>query len=201
MEQKKINSAVHYYSEALKGQLQGILTAPVSLIEAPSGYGKSMAVTDALANVEHQADCEVIWLEATDEALELYWKRFCMTVQQIDAAAGAHLSRIGFPSWVSSTEAAQVIKNINPEKETYLVIDNYHFVAKIPSTITTALLTHKYPSIHIVLITEHADKNLIAAAMHVRACIIRTDDLTLSACCCFGIWRRTRSARSPERTS
>lgn len=175
---ERINRDAQYFSERLRDRLAEIVEAPVTLVEAPSGFGKTTAVREALALVEADGK-EIAWINATDEPPEQFWRRFCDLLLQLDPGAGAHLTRIGYPTWVSSAEAAQVIKGIRCERETYLVIDNFHHLSKLPSTLISALLTHKYPSVHVVLIAQATPA--FSAAAHVRACTLRAEDLTLSA--------------------
>ena len=57
---KRSGSSLHYYSFRLRKKLEGILTAPVTVVEAPSGYGKSTAVRDYL-------------MESLPEGTPVYW--------------------------------------------------------------------------------------------------------------------------------
>lgn len=67
MEQTKSGRAEpHYYSYRLKHKLDKLRFAPATVVEAPSGYGKTTAIRDFLQNSLPQGT-PVYWFTAMDE--------------------------------------------------------------------------------------------------------------------------------------
>ena len=117
----------HYYSDRLIGKLNKLRFAPVTVIEAPSGYGKTTAIRDYLEDSLPRGT-PAYWFTATDEAPAEGFRRFCREIEKIDKNAGERLLKIELPNAVTISEAMDALRSIQCRHETYLVIDNFQLL-------------------------------------------------------------------------
>lgn len=66
-------SDVRYFSPRLLAALTGILSSPLTVIEAPMGYGKTVAVREFL----RRENLAVIWVSVLDSPDGAFWRSLC----------------------------------------------------------------------------------------------------------------------------
>jgi len=179
IEKKTFQSSIHYYSPRLLKKLKGILSAPVTVIEAPSGYGKTTAVKDYLMdNLPEGA--KLYWWSAAEGASEHSWTRLCRELGRIDPEAGKQLFSAGFPRLISSWEIAEIISDIHCDMQSVLVLDDFHFLQKeLPRAVMSALLSYAGKRLHLVIITQMSRPFLLSFFEQAGVHYIQTNDLRL----------------------
>ncbi len=101
---------------------------------------------------------------ATDEAPEEGFRRLCREIGKIDARAGARLLAIGLPDALTIEEACDVLRVIECERETWLVIDDFWLLgASLPPAFGAALLACGGAKLHVVVATQALDRDALAA--------------------------------------
>jgi LuxR family maltose regulon positive regulatory protein len=93
----RVRTGVHYFSDKLKRKLDGVQFARATIVEAPSGYGKTTALHDYLDS-KARAGIPVYWFSATEEAPSSSFRRLCLEVSKIDDEAGQRLLRVDLPN-------------------------------------------------------------------------------------------------------
>lgn len=68
-----------YFSARLTKKMHEILHKPVTVVEAPAGYGKTSAVREALINLPAQ---QVHWFTAVNESSVVSYKRLCRALKK-----------------------------------------------------------------------------------------------------------------------
>lgn len=182
MNQRKSNRYEHhYYSQRLKQKLNELRFSSAAVVEAPSGYGKTTAVKDFL-ETEIPKDIPVYWFTAMDETPASGFRRLCREIDKIDDHAGRRLLKAGLPNVATIGEACDAVRNIRCIYETYLVMDNFHFLqsALIPSFFTT-LTEHRGDGLHIIIITQMLGRDIHAAVMGRGFLHITSADFRLNA--------------------
>lgn len=180
-ERKAYQSNMHYYSPRLLKKLGDILIAPVTVVEAPSGYGKTTAVRDYLTNSLPKG-MPVYWWSAAEDAAVISWTRLCREIEHIDPAAGKQLLAAGFPRPLSAWEIGRTISSLRCDTQSVLVLDDFHFLQKeLPRTVMSSLLCHAGTKLHLVIITQTARPFPLSFFEQAGAHYIRTDDLRLDA--------------------
>lgn len=181
MEQERNRKAEpHYYSGRLKHKLAKIRFASATVVEAPSGYGKTTAVRDCLKAVLPQGT-PVYWFTAANEASAESFKRFCLEVEKIDSHAGKRLLRVEFPNAATIGEAIDAIRSIQCVREAYLVLDNFQFLDEVlPPAFFAALMEHGGAGLHIIVVTQMLKRNMLAViaghgVLHITAADLRLD--------------------------
>ncbi|MDD2211645.1 MAG: LuxR C-terminal-related transcriptional regulator [Clostridia bacterium] len=155
MEMATFTNSIHYYSDKLKAKLAGLINVRTTLVEAPSGYGKTTAVRDTLTQ-NLSSTTPVIWFTAQDKYKESAWERLCYEITKIDDLTGKKLISLGYPNKGNLGMVADAFFNINCDMKTYLVIDNFHLLQKeLLTGVIQALFEHGGKNLHLILIRQY----------------------------------------------
>lgn len=148
----KINPKSLYFSNRINAALDGILNHPLTVVEAPLGYGKTTAVREYL----NQAGVYVLWQSVYDGATANFWKGFCKLFAEFDKACSASLTSLGFPDDSVSRQAAlELIEGVSWPEKTVLVIDDYHLIPNAEVHIfIDFLVRNAIANLHIVIVTR-----------------------------------------------
>jgi LuxR family maltose regulon positive regulatory protein len=182
MEQGKNGRAEpHYYSDRLKRKLDQLRFSPATIVEAPSGYGKTTAIRDFL-EVELPQSTPVYWFTATDEKPAAGFRRLCREIEKIDSYAGERLLKIELPNAATIGEATEALRSIRCNHDAYLVIDNFQFFQDVlPPAFFVELLDHGGKGLHIIIVTQMLKRNVLALMAGHGFLHITADNLRLNA--------------------
>lgn len=81
-----LNTAVLYFSPRLHQALEGIFSRPLTLIEAPMGYGKTVAARDVLGKRE----IRLVWTSVLGNSEDAFWRDFCRALRRELPAGPRH---------------------------------------------------------------------------------------------------------------
>ncbi|MBP7331515.1 MAG: transcriptional regulator MalT [Firmicutes bacterium ADurb.Bin373] len=177
---KRNGSGAHYYSPRLRKKLEGILTAPVTVVEAPSGYGKSTAVRDYLMDSLPEGTL-VYWWNVVEDDPANSWVRLCRECTRIDPLTGKKLLAAGFPKLMSAWEIGRILRSISCKTETVLVMDDFQYLQKdLPRIFMSELLSCAVDMLHIVIITQTARPFQLLFFEQAKVHLIRAEDLRLN---------------------
>lgn len=169
-----------YFSQRLSNRLMACVDAPVTVVEAPAGYGK----TTALRYLEEICGdkARVFWFTGIQEDKKYAWERFCQTISCFDPVTGEALLQNGRPNRVNGHQIAQLILKLTCQEETILILDNYQvWQNELDTPIVMAMLNPACKKLHIVISTQYfrlpsgPDSSLYSLNR------ITTEDLTLTA--------------------
>lgn len=151
---KRGNANNTYFSARLSARLDGMLTSKTTIISAPSGYGKTTAAQNYLGEnlprgtVFHRHSC-------VKEPAGAAWKRFCRTIQKIDAEIGSALLSMGLPSEDTKGDAAYLLTELMCSEEIWLLIDDFqHLQSAVPEMVWNTLMEHGAKNLHTVILTQ-----------------------------------------------
>ena len=123
---KKYDPMQIYLSERLETRLQSMFDYKMTVVEAPTGYGKTTAVKEFLKN----SGKKYIWFNIDNSDREQFFKDFCAKIEGINKSAASHMRNIGFPvDSVTSSKIADELLSIEFREKTVLVLDNYHYIS------------------------------------------------------------------------
>jgi LuxR family maltose regulon positive regulatory protein len=143
-----------YFSSRLKKQLSHILNDPVTIIEAPSGFGKTTAVREYLKQ-ELPEQMHQYWYTSFGEPPVKAWENICGLFSRLDRKAGERLRRIGPPCEGSLTEIAACLYEFRFLDPAVFVIDNYHLIRnEYYDRLLNELALPKMHNHHFVVITQ-----------------------------------------------
>lgn len=176
---KTFQSDIHYYSPRLLKKLEGILMTPVTVVEAPSGYGKTTGVRDYL-NENLPKGTSLYWWSADEDSPETSWTRLCKELEHIDPAGGKELLSAGFPRLMSAWEIGKIINSLCCNTKSVLVLDDFHFLQKnLPRTVMSAFLSYAGSKLHLVIITQTSRPFPLSFFEQANIHHIRAEDLRL----------------------
>ena len=134
--------------------LKSIFDYPLTVIEAPIGYGKTTAVREFLSS----KGTAVLWLSflSSEDTASFFWTAFSTEIGRLDPQTGVQLQSLGFP--VDAPQIANVLSILNKldfEQDTVLVIDDFHLAKGTQIGSFLALIAREPPDhLHIVIVTR-----------------------------------------------
>lgn len=152
MKIKNLSIGIMFSLERLNNQLKLIKKYPLTVIEAPMGYGKTTAIKEYLKHV----DASVLWQTVYDEYTNNFWYDFCMLFMDKDQRLAKKLLDLSLPNDSVSRELAlSYLLSLMDHHLTFLVFDDYHFVVhpEIHSFITF-LIKKEIAHLHIIIMAR-----------------------------------------------
>ena len=117
----------YYFSDKLKKQLAQISYYPLTIVEAPSGFGKTTAVREFLRE-NLPVDASEYWYTCLGESASVAWMGICELLSNVSVEVSKELKNLIMPTMDTLFYVTSHLKGIYCQKETYLVIDNYQLV-------------------------------------------------------------------------
>jgi LuxR family maltose regulon positive regulatory protein len=142
--------------------MERIFQYPLTIIEAPMGYGKTTAVKEFLLS----RSCPVMWVAflGPEDTASCLWEALTKEISKLDRDTGDRLKSLGFPADAPQTaNILAVLNDMSFEKKTTLVIDDFHFVKdeQIGGFIVR-LIKENPENLHTVIITRDTTNLKIA---------------------------------------
>ena len=140
--------------ERVNRALMSIFEYPLTIVEAPMGYGKTTAVREFLAT----RDVRVLWTSfySDSDTREAFWDRVAMAAGSFDDIAGKRLKGFGVPSDALHLRSFLFLMNdLDYPPDATLVIDDIHYAKDILRPELFGRFIAELPDdFHIVLITR-----------------------------------------------
>lgn len=134
--------------------LESIFDYPLTIVEAPMGYGKTMAVRDFII----AKGCPSMWLTflSSEDTHNYFWDRLSAEICRFDKEAGESLRSLGFPADASQTaNVLSLLGALELPQDTILVIDDYHLVKdKLIGKLLSHMVAAGPEELHIAVLTR-----------------------------------------------
>ena len=152
---KKANPhKAYYFTEKLLKQLERIPHHPLTIVEAPSGFGKTTAVREFLNGIT-SSGANAYWYTCLGEPASIAWKGICELLSNANDEIAANMKKLKMPTMGTLLYMTAILKDFHCQWETYLVIDNYQLVdCDIPRELMSVFSMHRCPNLHMVFITQ-----------------------------------------------
>ncbi|HBD64816.1 MAG TPA: helix-turn-helix transcriptional regulator, partial [Clostridiales bacterium] len=152
---KKANQQKRYYfSDSLRRQLDQIAFYPLTIVEAPSGFGKTTAIIEYLKR-KLSEDADEYWYTCMGEPAVISWKGICGLFSNIDFGLAANLENIHMPTMDTLFYVKEYLSGIDCRKETFLVIDNFQLAdCNVRRELINIFSMHGNQSLHVIFITQ-----------------------------------------------
>ena len=112
-----------YFPQHLIQKIKMIKSYPLTIAEAPSGFGKTTAIQNFTQNIIDK-DAPVFWHSFLGESFPSSWKIVCQTLAKIDKTCADRLFEIGTPDIENIPLVIEILKSLVCSEETYVVLDN-----------------------------------------------------------------------------
>lgn len=167
-----------YFTEELMKKLKTLTEYPLSVLEAPAGYGKTIAVHRVL----DERNERVLWYTAVESMQDTSFRWFIRQIGKIDADAARELQDLGFLNRSNAAQAAQIISEIRAEEPVFLVFDNFQFsIDNWQPQILNSLAGRDDNGLHIIFISQHFGRfREMLRELESSICYIRSQDLLLT---------------------
>ena len=144
-----------YFTQRLLEKLDGIREYPLTVVEAPMGYGKTTAVKAVMQKI----DASVFWLKVYTGSVETFWNGFADLFRDLDQRCAEHLSKLGAPDdAISVSEGLQLIGGLTLSRKSIFVIDDYHLIDSPEiDGFLEILAESEIENLHIVLNTRFSN--------------------------------------------
>lgn len=144
----------YYFPDRLWDEIEKISSYPLTVIEAPSGFGKTTVVREYLNKRKEEGIAEH-WYTCFGESVFSAWQGICDLFSNVSDAVACDLLDLKEPSLDTLFHMTSCLKDIRCDRETYLVVDNYQLMdLDIPFELLNVLSMHDDPLLHIVFITQ-----------------------------------------------
>lgn len=155
---RQIKPETLFFPKKLMERMESIKAFPLTLIEAPSGFGKT-TVLRHFFDTRVSETAQVIWRTFSPESPNTSWKSFCACIGAFDANAAERLTAAGAPGEDSLSEIREIFGQIVCTEETYLVLDDFA-AWKLPNAgvFLSALSEHSGKGLHVVAASQVLSK-------------------------------------------
>ena len=165
-----------YLSKKLLSQLNIIKTSRLTLIEAPSGFGKTTSMRTYL-NKEEFNEFNIYWYTSFGESHEKTWQQIYDIFKKIDIKAWGKFKHMGVPTRDTLSDISSIMMDINCEIETLFIIDNYQLIKNnIQKEIIGALSLNSCDKLHIIIITQKLEEKDLDSLCYFDYHIITADN-------------------------
>ena len=106
--ESRTNPGALYFNKRLLASLPVILARPFTVVEAPMGYGKTLAVREFLHNSLSSSD-RIVWTAVLGGNENIFWQDFCRALSAAlpeAAEIAVSLANLGYPDDSTRVEAA-----------------------------------------------------------------------------------------------
>lgn len=134
--------------------LKSIFEYPLTVVEAPIGYGKTTAVRQFLSS----RSGAVLWISfiSSEETVSFFWNSLASEIGRLDAQMGVRLKNHGFPA--DAPQMANVLSILNGldfNENTVLVLDDFHLVEGPQiGSLLISIARERLKNLHITVITR-----------------------------------------------
>lgn len=175
--EKKNLKELYYFPKQLRRRLAGVERYPLTIVEAPSGFGKTTAVREYL--MENMSFPSIVyWYTCLGEPPTKAWNGICDLFGRIDSESAASLKKLEIPTADTLADLVSLIRKIRCPCETFLVMDNYQLVGSdIPRQMINAFSVHGNDRLHIIVITQQLKGGGESTIHHATVHTIDSNDL------------------------
>lgn len=156
-------------------KMENIERYSLSIVHAPMGYGKTVAVREYLETTE--ADCVWVSLAGSEGEADYLWARLCDALNEVNEELAARFSAIGFPYDCFKTDALlDVLMDYDYKNHLILVFDDFHRIEENNVfELIKAIVRERLSGLHIVLITRELAKLDAADLYQKQLCFTITE--------------------------
>ncbi len=127
---------------------------PLTIVEAPSGFGKTTAVREYLNENLPQGSCQY-WYTSLGEPGVIAWMGICELFSNVSDEVAEDLRNLKMATMETLFQIASYLRGISCERETWLIVDNYQLVdCKVPRELISVFSMHGNPHLHMIFITQ-----------------------------------------------
>lgn len=122
---KRYNTNKLFFSDRLSLKLESIYSNAITVVEAPTGFGK----TTSVRNVLGKSDDVVVWITVENENRKDFFEELCGQLQNIDSELAKNIRNIGYPEdYDSINKIVNLFDEMDFSENYIIVLDNFQYV-------------------------------------------------------------------------
>ncbi|WP_026889071.1 helix-turn-helix transcriptional regulator [Clostridium beijerinckii] len=150
---RKYNTETLYFTDKLRNKLSDIKFYPLTIMEAPCGYGKTTAAKELLNKQEKR----VSWMVLDSNSIKDFWIKFCDCFSGIDENTALKMKKISINKDISSFKEVFILfENVHISEEVILVIDNFQLIQNDIIINFIIRISEILKKIRIVILTQNS---------------------------------------------
>ncbi|AJG97757.1 ATP-dependent transcriptional regulator [Clostridium beijerinckii] len=150
---RKYNTETLYFTDRLRNKLSDIKFYPLTIMEAPCGYGKTTAAKELLNKQEKR----VSWMVLDSNSIKDFWIKFCDCFSGIDENTALKMKRMSINKDISSFKEVFILfENLHISEEFILVIDNFQLIQNDIINNFIIRISEILKKIRIVILTQNS---------------------------------------------
>ena len=167
LKSKEINTMRLYFPDRMMESLGNPLFYPLTIVEAPMGYGKTTLIMEYLKRNQIRTHMLRVYNKSTD----IFWRAFAAQVANVDEDCAKCVLSLGLPNdAITMYEILSRFSGIQLQSETVILIDDYHLLENSDLNTFFECLSESMPShLHIILTARFTNFK-------------RSEELALKAC-------------------
>ena len=151
---RQIDPSVKYYPPRLMERLEYMKRYPLTLVEAPSGFGKTTILEHFLGTRLPRSVLRERYEFVSGRPRE-GWRQLCAMLERIDPDCARQLASIGEPDEDNITDIAAALSELECPEDTWIWLDDFiNWGVKCPGALLEALSRHGGERLHIIVSTQ-----------------------------------------------
>ncbi len=177
MEKKKMRTL--YTRDKVNSRLEEAWEYPLTVVEAPMGYGKTTAVKEYL----RRKKVKPLWLTLLYDSENLFWQDFCRLFRQVAPELELQLNGLGAPGnsgfW---QEALRCLEEHTFKEKTVIVLDDYHLLSSPEADLfLERLVRAEIPNLSLMVLSRSLfGENLDELSLKGYCCLLGKKHFVLS---------------------
>lgn len=188
-----------YFPDRVMEKLEMLKSYPMTVVEAPSGFGKTTAVRAFFSKFIGES-IPVYWHTFLGEGFSASWESLCKLFAQADKESGEKLMELGTPDEDSLPLITEILENMDCDEEIYIVLDNFQEM-RIPFVrrLLEAFAKQGGEKLHVVVVTQQLSiEGTLVAGQNHRIYRITSRDLTFTRPDAEGYYRQAGLRITPK---
>ena len=150
---KRYNTEKVFFSDRILEKLSSISNSNLTIVEAPTGYGKTTAVKNYLNSTDEDA----IWITVENEDSDIFFEQICNVLDRLKINVISEFRNLGTPKDAKTTKKIiDLFTKIELQDNCTIVLDNFQFIKnKYIKEILSALVNYVNNKIRLIIITQN----------------------------------------------
>ncbi|WP_042345868.1 helix-turn-helix transcriptional regulator [Bacillus massiliigorillae] len=152
--------------------MENIFDYPLTIINAPIGYGKTIALNQFLQNCNSLSI--LFTVSIIDDNPDVFWTRITKQIRLHNKSLGERLQSLGFPKDDPQlVKVLELIIHLKTAEKTVIVLDDYYLIkSPLIFKLIEAIAQEDVYNLHIVLLTRNIANLNIYNLVFRRLCLI-----------------------------
>lgn len=179
-----INLQALYFPKRITDELENIKKYPLTVLEAPSGFGKTTLIGEFFSHTRFENANILKHTFFTDSTAE-YWQWLTASALTDDRICAEALKNCGEPNRENMSDIYEIMKEIELPRETYIIFDNLSDSAENLDMFLSALECHGCKNLHFVVLIQSVNKKNGIRFHGSKTLLIGADELAFSKFDCL----------------